>query len=113
VLGFAGPKKEAFLIVQYITQFLMNLSLEVSIDKTNFTHHSKGILFLGYHIRGDYILNHLTSPINYSKPRVLYFNLQFTVPKKKILQCYKNQGYFRIAKKGKNKNRLVAKKMDN
>jgi RNA-directed DNA polymerase len=50
VLGFLGPKKDAFHTLQLIIHFLFGLGLQVNIEKTNINHHSKGILFLGYNI---------------------------------------------------------------
>ena len=51
LLGFIGSKAEAEVIMKGIKEFLQRtLSLECSEEKTKISHHSKGALFLGYHL---------------------------------------------------------------
>jgi hypothetical protein len=109
VLGFTGPKKDAFHVLQLIIHFVFSLDIEINIEKTNITHHSTGIIFLGYNIRGDCITNHVKKSNNH-KTKVSYVNLKFTIPTKQLLKRYKIKGFFRVAKKGKSQERLVARR---
>jgi hypothetical protein len=111
VLGFTGPKKDAFYILQLIIHFLFSLGIKINIEKTNIVHHSKGIIFLGYHVCGDYITNYVTNNSN-SRTKISYVNLKFIIPTKQLLERYKLKGFFRVAKKGKSQERLVARRVN-
>lgn len=51
LLGFIGSKIEAEVIMEDIKRFLQEtLRLECSEEKTKIVHHSKGVIFLGYHL---------------------------------------------------------------
>jgi len=55
VLGFTGPKKSTADIIVNIAAFLnLHLKMDLNQEKSNVKHHSKGIIFLGYKIYGDY-----------------------------------------------------------
>lgn len=111
VLGFAGPKKDAFYVLQLIIHFVFSLGIKINIEKTNIVHYSKGIIFLGYNVRGDCIANHAIKS-NHSRMKVSYVNLKFTIPTKQLLKRYKIRGFFRVAKKGKSQERLVARRVN-
>ena len=97
--------------MQYITQFITNLSLEINISKSHLIHHSKGILFLGYNIQGGYTFNKAKETLHPCS-RVSYVKLKFTIPTERLLKRYKERGFLRIAKKGISKRRLVARRVD-
>ena len=51
LLGFIGTKKEAEAIMEEVKEFLRRmLQLECSEEKTKIVHHSKGVIFLGFHL---------------------------------------------------------------
>jgi RNA-directed DNA polymerase len=51
LLGFIGSKAEAQAIMEEVKGFLQTaLRLECSEEKTKIVHHSKGVIFLGYHV---------------------------------------------------------------
>ena len=51
LLGFIGSKAEAQAIMEEVKGFLQTaLRLECSEEKTKIVHHSKGVIFLGYHL---------------------------------------------------------------
>lgn len=51
LLGFIGSKAEAQAIMEEVKGFLHTaLHLECSEEKTKIVHHSKGVIFLGYHL---------------------------------------------------------------
>jgi hypothetical protein len=105
VLGLTGQKKDTFYVLQLIIHFVFGLDLEIIMEKTNITHYSKGITFLGYNIRGDCTINNL-------KMKASYTNLKFTIPIKHLIERFKIKGFFRAAKKGKSQARLVARRVD-
>lgn len=111
VLGLMGSKKDALRVLQLIIHFVFSLGLHINIEKTNITHHSKGIIFLGYNVRGDYTTNYVKK-INNFRVIVSYVNLKFSIPTKQLLERCKIQGFFRVAKKGKGQERLVARRVD-
>ena len=52
LLGFVGSKEEAEAIMEEVKGFLGGtLQLECSEEKTKIVHHSKGAIFLGYHLK--------------------------------------------------------------
>lgn len=52
LLGFAGPKSEAIVIKEQIKQFLQQIKLQMSEEKTFITHSlTQKARFLGYHIK--------------------------------------------------------------
>ena len=51
LLGFIGTEKEAEAIMEEVKEFLRRmLQLECSEEKTKIVHHSKGVIFLGFHL---------------------------------------------------------------
>ena len=51
LLGFVGSKAEAEALMEKVKRFLQGiLRLECSEEKTKIVHHSKGVIFLGYHL---------------------------------------------------------------
>lgn len=111
VLGFLGRKKDAFHVLQLIIHFLFSLGLKINIEKTKISHHSKGIFFLGYNVRGSYKTNDVKK-INNVKVEISYVNFKFIILTKQLLECFKTKEFIRVPKKGKSQERLVARRVD-
>lgn len=95
LLGYVGSKKDVSLIFYYIIFFLESiLYLKINISKTNIKYYRYGIHFLGYRIVSYYKLDFFGNKYN--------ARLKFKVPVKKLLLYYKNKGFFKLAKLGKN-----------
>lgn len=110
ILGLVGTKSDATRILQYITQYLYSyLKLDINVGKTKIAHHSKGALFLGYKIEGNYARDKvkLTSMQSGRDSQ-----LKFKVPVEKLVTRYKERGFLMMAKKGLNKKRVVARRLD-
>lgn len=68
-------------------------------------------MFLGYHIT-SYIPSKTNTFNTILKLKFSGRLIKFTIPIKKLLERYKNKGFFKIAKKGKNQTRIVARKLN-
>lgn len=91
LLGFIGLKIEFNLI---FSKFCSKLNLEtgISFDSINiqFKHYKQGIIFLGYKIQG--IISKIDSMLNKN-------NLIFLIPLIKLINCFKERGFFQKARK--------------
>jgi len=71
LLGFIGSKKEAEAIMVEVKEFLRRiLQLECSEEKTKIVHHSKGVIFLGFHLVSNTLkarANRVSSQIRHGK----------------------------------------------
>jgi len=53
LLGYIGPKNEVSNIISLIKKYIVfSTGINVDTDKAEIQHHSKGILYLGYLIKG-------------------------------------------------------------
>lgn len=114
VLGFVGPKSEALKILQLIAHYLENeLEFQIHPSKSGIVHHSKGVIFLGYHLHGNYeaknTLNRDADGNILQRKRSNW--IKFGIPLHKIFKRYADKGFFQKARKGK-QIKLVARRMD-
>lgn len=101
LLGFVGPKKDAWRVLQEIAAFLeMDLYLNLHPDKSGIAHHEDGVLFLGYKLIGNYEGKYQYNEDQ--KQRTRSNKIKFRVPIKQLLKKYAEKGLITIAKKGNN-----------
>jgi len=109
LLGFVGPKRDILRIMQLVCYFLeAELHLEVNVEKSGYAHHTKGVLFLGYKLLGNYGAN---VEIKIDKQRAKHTRIRFAIPVERILRRYCERGMFQWAKKGKAK-KVVGRSLD-
>jgi group II intron reverse transcriptase/maturase len=95
LMSFVGPKSEACAILCKVVNFLsVRLLMNVNIDKTGVKHHEKGVLFLGFTLKGQYSLNQKLTQSNNSKQRVGDVILKIGIPLEKLFQRFTNRGLF-------------------
>ena len=99
LLGLTGPKKDAQAILKEIeTAVDKELKMQIHPEKSGVSHHSDGVLFLGYRLLGNY-----DSKYNFGESQRQVSNrIKFSVPTKRLLRRYMNKGFLQVAKKGKN-----------
>lgn len=72
--------------------------MQIHSEKSKIEHHSKGALFLGYRLLGNY-----DAKYNYTDGQSRKSNrIKFSVPTKRLIKRYTSKGFFQTAKKGKN-----------
>lgn len=83
LLGFIGPKEEAFKIKEKIADFLRReLGLELSMEKTLITHAAKEkVRFLNYEINARLMNHKQTKGANGVKIRSMNYRIQLRMPK--------------------------------
>lgn len=114
VLGFVGPRKDAFRILQLIAYFLENeLEYKIHSEKSGILHHEKGVIFLGYHLHGNYEVkaNVLRDETGNITQRSRSNWIKFGIPVAKLFKRYADKGFFQKAKKG-NQIKYVARRAD-
>jgi len=73
------------------------VGMVLSVEKTCLNHHEKGVMFLGYHIYGDY-----GHKIQYtSKQKIGNVVLKFAIPLKKLIERFADRGFFMKVKSRK------------
>lgn len=98
-MGFLGPKSEAKEILKKTVIFLASeLALSVNFEKTKLMHHDKGVVFLGHRIVGSCAHSRFGS--RYIQ-QIGSNQLKLKVPLEKLLRCYADRGFLKIAKYGK------------
>lgn len=114
LLSFVGPKNEAIQILQYIASFLESeLSFSIHPDKSGVEHHTKGVIFLGYHLHGNYELKkQFLKDEDENKIQRKRSNwMKFGIPIHKLFKKYADKGFFQKARKGK-QDKYVARRAD-
>jgi group II intron reverse transcriptase/maturase len=110
ILGFVGPKKDAWTVLQEIAAFLeLDLHMLLHKDKSGIRHHEEGTLFLGYHLLGNYEGRSHFRPEQQRRTRSS--NVNFEVPLRRLLKKYAEKGFLTVAKKGNNV-KYVARRVD-
>lgn len=109
ICGLRSTKKEAFHTLSYIFYFASKIGMKLNLEKTNIKHHEKGVIFLGYHIYGNYINT------QNSKSKVLQKAnndvLRFAIPLNKLFIKFSERGFFQQVKNRKIY-KFVGKRMD-
>jgi len=81
LLGFIGPKGEALAIKEQIRNFLQQLKLEMSEEKTFITHAlTQPARFLGYHIQTRKCDTRITRWVNGTKARSTNGTIELRIP---------------------------------
>lgn len=114
LFGFVGPKNKARIITSEIVAYLQNIGVDININKSGITHHSKGVSFLSYNIFGNYSLRTKHKNKSSSKQqRVSRTTLHLSAPVKVLLQRARERGFFMSNKRGRKINsKLVARRYD-
>jgi hypothetical protein len=114
LFGFVGPKNKARIITSEIVAYLQNIGVDIIINKSGITHHSKGVSFLSYNIFGNYSLRTKHKNKSSSKQqRVSRTTLHLSAPVKVLLQRARERGFFMSNKRGRKINsKLVARRYD-
>jgi group II intron reverse transcriptase/maturase len=110
LLGFVGPKKDAFLVLQQIAAFVESeLKMCLHPMKSGVKHHEQGTIFLGYHLLGCYTAKYQFNEERGQRVRSNW--VKFNIPVKRLLKKYSEKGFVQIAKKGGN-HKYVARRLD-
>jgi hypothetical protein len=114
LFGFVGPKHKAYVIISEIVAYLKNMGIDINMNKSGITHHSKGVSFLSYNIFGNYSLRTKHKNKSSSKQqRVSRTTLHLSAPVKVLLQRARERGFFMSNKRGRKINsKLVARRYD-
>ncbi len=109
LFGYTGPKLEAYSVLSEVSNTLSLITnLDLSIDKTNVTYHKRGVLFLGYIIKGNIIQG---TRIKGTVAPKYKFNLSFIVPLEQLLEKYTEKGFLQRSAKTSS-NRFVGRRQD-
>jgi Type II intron maturase len=96
-----SPKKDATKLLQSLAAAVgWALQMPIHPTKSGVRHHSKGVVFLGYKLLGNYAA---TCKRNAAGKSVHASNhIQFSVPKLCLLNYLKDKGFLSVGKKKKN-----------
>lgn len=110
LLGFRGTRKDANIILRLMAHGVeQTLLMTIHPEKSGVKHHSKGVLFLGYKLLGNY---NAIFKWNEEKSKMTASNyIKFSIPQNKILKKLENRGYIQIGKRGKN-TKYVGRRVD-
>ena len=112
LLGFVGPKKDAFKILQEIAYFLESeLELRINIEKSGIKHHEDGVIYLGYHLHGRFESKLKFTEEGQITQRQKSNWIKFGIPVFKLIKRYSDKGFFQKARKG-NQDKYVARRVD-
>jgi len=110
LVGHVGNKKNAWLILQQIAAFVeQHLKMKLHEKKSGVKHHENGVIFLGYHLHGNY-----EAKIQYNNAtgqRTRSNWIKFGIPVERLFKRYAEKGFFQKAKKG-NQDKHVARRLD-
>jgi hypothetical protein len=110
VIGYVGSKAEASEMLRNVIRYLYTyLNVDINVKKTRLKHRSEGILFLGYQIEGIYVRGTDRPSV---QRRGGSRQLRVKVPVTLLIAVYKDRGFLKMAKLGKNKERVVARRVD-
>ena len=109
IVGLISDKESAYKILCNISLFLDSLGMMLNIEKTMVKHHEKGVVFLGYHIYGNYGFN-----VKWTKEksqRVGAVALKFAIPLERLFQRFTDRGFFQLVK-NKKSSKYVGRRQD-
>lgn len=109
VVGLISDKFFAYKTLCSISLFSDNLGMVLNSEKTSVKHHEKGVLFLGYHIYGNYGFN-----IKWKKEksqRIGDVVLKLAIPLERLFQKFTDRGFFQKVKNRKS-TKYVGKRQD-
>jgi len=110
MLALVGPKSLAYGLLCQIANFLgACLGMTLNIEKSGVKHHEKGVMFLGYHIRGNCGLN---SKLTEGRDqRVGDAVLRLGIPLSRLFDRFTDRGVFQVGRKTKS-SRFVGRRVD-
>lgn len=109
IVGLISDKESAYKILCNISLFSDSLGMMLNIEKTKVKHHEKGVVFLGYHIYGNYGFN-----VKWTKEksqRVGDVVLKFAIPLERLFQRFTDRGFFQLVK-NKRSSKYVGRRQD-
>jgi retron-type reverse transcriptase len=108
ILGLISDKEFAYKILSRISLISKSLGMILNTEKSKVKHYEKGILFLGYHIYGDYKFN-VKWKEDKSQKKVM---LNFAVPLERLFQRFADRSFFQRVKTKKSF-KFIGKRVDN
>lgn len=109
IVGLISDKMFAYQTLCNISLFSDSLGMILNIEKTNVKHHEKGVMFLGYHIYGNYGVN-----VKWTKEksqRIGDVVLKFAIPLERLFKRFTDRGFFQIVK-NKKSSKYVGRRQD-
>lgn len=96
VLGISGDKKCSYDTLTFISMILDSLGMKLSIEKSSVKHFTKGVVFLGYHIRRSCAANTEWVQRKHLKFCSRVFN--FNVSEENLFKSFVAWGFFQRVK---------------